>query len=216
MQPIPFYPLLKRFLDVVVSLAGLLCLWPLFLFIAVAVKLDSPGPILYSQERLTLNRKPFRVHKFRSMVVGARARHLRGEVPREQLITRVGRFLRYTHFDEFPQLFNVLAGDLSLVGPRPLMAKWLNEKTPDPGFADSRFTVKAGMAGLERLYSLLPGARKQFLRLFPRFAVVPGKEAWQLDGYYAKHQSLFFDAKIFFLTFFMTLYRVLELVFRRV
>jgi lipopolysaccharide/colanic/teichoic acid biosynthesis glycosyltransferase len=111
---------LKRALDAVASMAGLLILLPLFLAIAIAIKLDSPGPIFFRQGRVGRGGRPFRIFKFRSMVV---------EAPQfgaqiitscaDSRITRVGRFLRKHKLDELPQLINVLAGEMSLVGPRP-------------------------------------------------------------------------------------------------
>lgn len=118
----------KRFLDIVGSLVGLLCLAVVFVPIAIAIKLDSPGSILYSQERYGLLGKPFRIYKFRSMVENAE--QLKSQVSNEAKglifknandprITRVGRFLRKTSLDEFPQFWNVLKGEMSLVGTRP-------------------------------------------------------------------------------------------------
>ena len=128
--------LIKRLLDLVLTLIGAVCALPLGLIIAVAIKLDSPGPILYSQHRLGRNGKVFRVYKFRSMVFNAceilqnyflQHPELRTEwehtqkLKRDPRISRVGRFLRKTSLDELPQLLNVLRGEMSLVGPRPIV-----------------------------------------------------------------------------------------------
>jgi lipopolysaccharide/colanic/teichoic acid biosynthesis glycosyltransferase len=118
----------KRLLDIVGSLVGLICLATIFIPIAIAIKLDSPGAIFYSQERYGLLGKPFRIYKFRSMVENAE--QLKSQVSNEAKglifknsndprITRVGRFLRKTSLDEFPQFWNVLKGEMSLVGTRP-------------------------------------------------------------------------------------------------
>lgn len=123
-------PLWKRALDVIGALGGLLLLWPIFAVAAVAVKLSSPGPVLFKQQRIGLGGRPFTMYKFRSMVVGAECRKKAFLAANEQdgpvfkikndpRLTPVGRFLRSTSIDELPQLWNVLRGDMSLVGPRP-------------------------------------------------------------------------------------------------
>ncbi len=110
---------IKRFIDVTFSLVPLLVLWPLFVVIAILIKLDSKGPVFFRQERAGRDMKPFRIFKFRTMIVGAYRSGARLTVKRDPRITRVGQVLRWTKLDELPQLFNVLAGDMSLVGPRP-------------------------------------------------------------------------------------------------
>lgn len=122
------YSVFKRLLDIVGSLIGLLILGFVFVPVAIAIKLDSPGPILYSQERYGLQGRTFRIRKFRSMVVNAE--QLKAQVTNEASgllfknktdprVTRVGRFLRSTSLDELPQFLNVLVGEMSLVGTRP-------------------------------------------------------------------------------------------------
>ncbi len=115
----------KRFFDVVVSLAGLIVLSPLLAIVAVLIKCTSTGPVLFRQERVGRRFQPFRINKFRTMVADA-ARHgpqiTSGADPR---ITRVGRLLRKSKIDELPQLINVLVGDMSFVGPRPELAKYV-------------------------------------------------------------------------------------------
>ena len=110
---------MKRAVDFSGALLGLLLLWPLAFLIGVAIKLDSPGPVLFSQRRVGRNECIFRCLKFRSMDVAAPERPTHESVPCD--VTRVGRFLRKTKLDELPQLFNVLIGDMSLVGPRPCL-----------------------------------------------------------------------------------------------
>ncbi len=121
---------LKRALDIVLASIGLLLLSPFLLFIAIAIKLDSPGPIIFKQVRIGKWGKPFYCYKFRSMFIDAEARkaELMAENEADEIVfkmkhdprvTRVGRFIRKASIDEFPQLFNVLKGEMSLVGPRP-------------------------------------------------------------------------------------------------
>ena len=111
--------MIKRTFDIAVSsLALLLCL-PLFIMIAALVKLDSKGPIFFAQERIGKNFRPFRIYKFRSMIEDAPRQGAPLTFGEDNRITRIGWFLRKSKLDELPQLFNVLKGDMSLVGPRP-------------------------------------------------------------------------------------------------
>jgi lipopolysaccharide/colanic/teichoic acid biosynthesis glycosyltransferase len=152
----------RRTLDVVVSTTLLLLVLPLLLLIALWVRLDSPGPVLYRQQRVGLARQRFPLYKFRSMRVGGDdAAHrtlieaeLRGEDTRDEngstkarddRITRSGHLLRRTSLDELPQLFNVLLGHMSLVGPRPCL-DWEADMFP-PEYA-GRFSVSPGLTGL--------------------------------------------------------------------
>ena len=109
----------KRALDLGVSLAAMFALAPLFLLIAILIKLDSRGPIFFRQERVGKDLVPFRIYKFRTMIVGAYRSGARLTVKRDPRITQVGTVLRWTKLDELPQLLNVIVGDMSLVGPRP-------------------------------------------------------------------------------------------------
>jgi lipopolysaccharide/colanic/teichoic acid biosynthesis glycosyltransferase len=121
----PVYTTSKRTLDIVVSLVGLLLASPVLLLAAIAVKLSSPGPVFFCQERMGRYFRPFRIYKFRTMVVDAPklgAAITAGEDPR---ITPTGRVLRRWKIDELPQLLNVLKGDMSLVGPRPEVPKYV-------------------------------------------------------------------------------------------
>lgn len=110
---------IKRFLDVLFSIIAMLLLIPLYIFLAIAVKLSSPGPIFFLQERIGYNGKPFRIIKFRTMYVDAEKAGPQLSSSNDTRITPIGRFMRKLRFDEFPQFFNVLKGDMSLVGPRP-------------------------------------------------------------------------------------------------
>jgi exopolysaccharide biosynthesis polyprenyl glycosylphosphotransferase len=146
---------LKRVLDLVGATIGLLICAPLMLIIAVIIRLDSPGPILFSQERAGQYGKPFRIYKFRSMVVNAEAlldqlvdlKHLQEphfKLQRDPRVTRVGAWLRRTSLDELPQLFNVLIGNMSLVGPRPEMMRLAEQYSP---LQRQRLLVKPGLTG---------------------------------------------------------------------
>lgn len=117
---------MKRGFDVIASAIGLVLLWPLFLLIAIAIKLDSPGPIFFRQERVGRFGKIFRIHKFRTMVVARGGKSLQVTASTDPRITRVGEVLRRYKLDELAQLIDVLYGDMSLVGPRPEVPAYVN------------------------------------------------------------------------------------------
>ena len=120
----------KRAMDIVISAAALCVLWPVLLLIALAIVVDDPGPVFYRQVRVGRGGKPFRIFKFRTMVVDADKKGLSITVGRDSRITRVGAFLRKTKLDELAQLLNVLAGQMSFVGPRPEVPRYVELYTP--------------------------------------------------------------------------------------
>jgi len=148
----------KRAFDCVAATAGLLCLSPILVVVAILIKLETRGPVLFRQERVGKGFRSFRIYKFRTMVVDAPqfgAAITCGEDPR---ITRVGRVLRNTKIDELPQLFNVLRGEMSIVGPRPEVPTYVNRFRPQyerilqvrPGITDPaslRFRDEAAILG---------------------------------------------------------------------
>jgi lipopolysaccharide/colanic/teichoic acid biosynthesis glycosyltransferase len=135
----------KRAFDIVASLIGLLLLSPLLIIIALWVKLSSKGPVFFTQKRVGRDFKEFNLYKFRSMVVGADSQGPGVTSSDDNRITKVGRFIRKTKIDELPQLLNVLKGDMSLVGPRPELKKFVDAYTEDykkvlsvkPGITDN-------------------------------------------------------------------------------
>jgi lipopolysaccharide/colanic/teichoic acid biosynthesis glycosyltransferase len=122
---------LKRLLDVAGAAVGLVMLAPLFAGMAIAIKIDSPGPIMFRQERVGRNGRPFRIFKFRTMAAGGASAGLALAVRDDKRITSIGSFLRKTKIDELPQLLNVLAGSMSLVGPRPEVPEFMKFYTPE-------------------------------------------------------------------------------------
>ena len=155
----PAYFFVKRLLDILLSIIAAVILMIPMLLIALLVKLDSEGPVLYTQERLGLNGKPFMIYKFRTMIVDAEAGGPRWAAVNDQRCTRLGAVLRKSRLDELPQLINILKGEMSLVGPRPERAYFYNIfETYIPGFRN-RMVVKPGLTGLAQVnggYSLLP------------------------------------------------------------
>ena len=150
------YATLKRVLDLVLSLAVAIVTLPLWVAIVIAIKLDSPGPVFFKQDRVGLNGRHFRCFKFRSMIVNAEAMldemRRSGEVTglvfkirNDPRVTRVGRLLRKSSLDELPQLINVLKGEMSLVGPRPVIPAHIKEFQPEDLV---RLTVKPGVTCL--------------------------------------------------------------------
>lgn len=125
----------KRFIDITVSAVALIILLPVYLLLAIAVKTSSKGPIFFTQERIGKNRKPFQIIKFRTMIVNAEKNGPKLSSSNDSRITRVGKFLRKTRLDEFPQFWNVLKGDMSLVGPRPERQYYIDKITAhDPQY----------------------------------------------------------------------------------
>lgn len=123
--------MLKRLFDIVASGCGLIVLSPLFIILAIWIKLDSKGPVFYRQVRVGRGNRDFRLYKFRSMRVGADKQGLITVGGRDPRITRSGYFIRKYKLDEFPQLINVFVGDMSLVGPRPEVRKYVDMYTPE-------------------------------------------------------------------------------------
>lgn len=123
--------ILKRLFDIVVSLIMLLILWPFMLIIAIAIKLDSKGPVLFLQERVTTYGRHFKIWKFRTMVQNAEKIGSQVTVGQDKRITKVGKFLRKVRLDELPQLVNILIGDMSYVGTRPEVVKYVERYTDE-------------------------------------------------------------------------------------
>ena len=123
--------ILKRCFDFTVSLILLLIIWPILLILAMMVKLDSSGPAFYKQERVTTYGKRFRIRKFRTMVANADKIGTQVTISNDQRITKVGKFLRGVRLDELPQIINILTGDMSFVGTRPEVVKYVNAYKPE-------------------------------------------------------------------------------------
>lgn len=140
--------MIKRVLDIGGAVIGLLVVSPLLLVVAVLIKLDSPGPVLFCQERIGRGFVPFIIYKFRTMAVGRDGDGLSITSGNDSRITRIGRILRATKIDELPQLFNVLIGDMSVVGPRPEVRRYVDLFRRD---YEELLTIRPGMTDLASL-----------------------------------------------------------------
>jgi len=176
--------MLKRGFDILFSFVGLLITAILFPFIALAIKIDSPGSIFYSQKRVGKDRKVFTLYKFRTMKEDLnRDKELWREKDPSQ-ITRVGKFLRRIHLDEFPQFWSILKGDLSFVGPRPEWEKLTRIFEKEIPFYSQRYLIRPGFTGWAQL------------NFPPSTSVEEAKEKLQYDFYYIKNRSFFLDLGI--------------------
>lgn len=153
------YIFVKRLMDIVLSIAGLIVLFIPMVIIGILIKRDSKGPAIYSQERLGKDGKPFMIYKFRSMVLDAEANGPRWAELDDRRCTKLGRVLRKSRLDELPQLYNILIGDMSVVGPRPEReCFYIQFEKYIPGFKN-RMVVTPGLTGHAQVnggYSLLP------------------------------------------------------------
>ena len=182
------YKYLKRFLDFTIALSALIILFIPLLIVAVIIRLDSKGPIIFKQERLGKDGKVFKILKFRSMYVGAEKQgsgvySFKGD----NRITCVGRIIRATSIDELPQLVNIVKGDMALIGPRPALTyhPWPYEQYTE--HQRHMFDVLPGVTGWAQV-----NGRKE----------VPWPQRIELNVWYARNMSLKLDAKIFFMTIF--------------
>jgi sugar transferase (PEP-CTERM system associated) len=179
----------KRLFDIVCSLVLIVIGAPIMLAAAIAIKLDSRGPVLYRQERVGLNGRPFLVTKFRSMRQDAEQDgQPRWATVQDDRVTRIGAFMRKTRIDELPQLFNVLKGEMSLVGPRPERPFFVEQLTEKIPYFAVRQSVKPGVTGWAQV-------RYQY-----GATVEDAAEKLQYDLYYVKNHSLFLDVMILFET----------------
>ena len=182
------YSFFKRFFDIAIAFFALLLLWPLILITALLIKLDSPGPVIFKQKRLGLCGKEFDIWKFRLMCQGAE--HTGSGVysgKGDIRVTRVGKFIRATSIDELPQLFNIICGDMSLIGPRPPLTyhPW---PIGDYSVEQLRmFDVRPGITGWAQVHG-----RKD----------VEWHRRIELNVWYVDHISFWLDMKIFFMTIF--------------
>jgi lipopolysaccharide/colanic/teichoic acid biosynthesis glycosyltransferase len=184
-KPKPFYSFIKRTFDLIAGIAALIIAIIPMIIVAVAIKCDSKGPVIYKQERLGLGERPFMLYKFRSMRVDAEANGAQWAEKNDGRVTRVGRFIRASRLDELPQLINIISGQMSFVGPRPERACFYNEFDKYIDGFRQRMSVRPGLTGLAQVsggYDLKP------------------EEKIIYDIEYIKNRSVLMDLKCIFKT----------------
>ncbi|HCZ05679.1 MAG TPA: sugar transferase [Thermotogae bacterium] len=188
-----FQRVLKRFLDIFFAVLLVVILSPLMIVIAILIKIEDRGPVFFKQERLGKDGKTFLLYKFRTMVENAEKQgagiFIEENDPR---ITRVGRWLRELSLDELPQLFNIIKGDMSFVGPRPPLPFFPKRYEEYEEWVKKRFTVRPGITGWAQING------RNLIDWYDRF---------KLDVWYVEHWSLRLDARIVFLTILKVLKR---------
>lgn len=179
------YLFYKRILDILISLTGLLFMWPLLLIACIAIRLETPGSPLYYQKRLGLNGRHIQIIKLRSMYYDAEKSGEMWAQKNDPRVTKVGLLMRKTRMDEVPQLINILKGEMSLIGPRPERPFFYSEFEKDLPHFVKRTSMKPGLSGWAQVnggYDLTPEQKLTF------------------DLHYIQHASLWFDIKILFKT----------------
>jgi len=169
---------IKRVMDIVVAAAILAVGWPMLAILAILIRCDSRGPVLFRQQRAGRGMQPFTLYKFRTMRADADPFDTSPQRPDDPRLTRIGRILRETSLDELPQLWNVLKGDMSLVGPRPLYMNQARAFTPRQR---RRLDIRPGLTGLAQIQGR---------------GEVPHEEKLEIDIRYVEQASLWLDLKI--------------------
>ena len=187
---------LKRAFDILAAAVGLVLAAPLMLLTAIAIKLDSPGPVLYSQVRAGAFGREFSILKFRSMRADAEKNGAVWAQERDPRVTRVGEIIRRTRLDELPQLWNVLVGDMSLVGPRPERPIFIAQLEREIPFFRQRLYVKPGVTGHAQVRCRYAASTEDAL------------EKLQYDLFYIKSFSIWFDLSILIDTVKVVLLRI--------
>ena len=192
------YEFLKRLMDIICSMSALIVLAPILIVVAILIKIESKGPVIFSQERVGINNKKFKMYKFRSMVVNAedmkekleKQNERKGpmfKIKNDPRITKIGRFIRKTSVDELPQLINILKGEMSIVGPRPSLPKEVIQFEP---WMLERLKVKPGLT----CYWQVQGRDH-----------IEFEDWMRLDVKYVKDRNFLLDIKLIFKTFFVFL-----------
>jgi len=183
------YDKFKIVFDKILAFLILILTSPLWLLIAMAIKIEDRGPIFYQQERIGKNKKIFKLIKFRSMIPEAEKEEPKWAEREDERITKVGRFLRRFHLDEIPQMINVLKGDISLVGPRPERPEFVEKLEKEIPHYHLRHIIKPGFTGWAQI-------KFRYAR-----SIMDSFEKFQYDLYYIKNRSLFLDLRILLKTF---------------
>jgi lipopolysaccharide/colanic/teichoic acid biosynthesis glycosyltransferase len=202
------YLFLKRLLDIVVSFLTLVVLLPLFIPIIIALKLTAEGEVFYFQERIGLNNSRFQIWKFATMLknsmnMGTGSITLQNDFR----VTPIGKFLRKTKINELPQIINILKGDISLVGPRPLVTKTFSAYSPE--VQEKIYKVKPGLTGIGSIIfrdeeSIISAVKDEDPHEFYKRVIAPYKG--ELEMWYQDHRSLILDLQLIFMTAWVILF----------
>jgi lipopolysaccharide/colanic/teichoic acid biosynthesis glycosyltransferase len=191
---------MKRIFDIVFSILALLICAPLFLVIALIIKVQSDGPIFFKQERVGQFCSIFEIIKFRTMTVDAEKNGIQITFNNDPRVTTLGKFLRKYKLDELPQFWNVLRGDMSVVGPRPEVSKFVDHYPPE--LKDKIFSIKPGITDLGSIHFSSESSyliSEDDANIFYVNNILPIKISYYVD--YINNKSLMLDIKIIFLTF---------------
>ena len=199
------YQILKRFFDFLLSLLGLVCIAPVFLVIMLILKCSGEGEVFYLQERIGFNNNPFFIYKFATMLKNSSSmgnKHL--TVRNDPRITKVGAFLRFTKINELPQILNVVKGDMSLIGPRPLLEQGFNRYS-----IEVKNLISKNKPGITGIGSLICRDEELLVTTYKNSGKNPSEYYIQhifpykgsLEQWYYHNKSLSVDCKILFLTF---------------
>lgn len=195
-----FFDVIKRLFDIVFSFIGLLLLLPLLMLVAILIKIDSRGPVFFKQQRIGRSFVPFAIYKFRTMKTDAAGNGLQITVGGDKRITRIGKILRKSKIDELPQLINVLIGDMSIVGPRPEMPKYVEF------YKDDYEYILSKRPGITDIASITFRDEENVLKdkddpeWYYKFILLPRKI--ELAQEYIKQADIFLDLKLIFMTFY--------------
>ena len=197
---------MKRLFDLLFSSIGLILLQPLFIVTSIMIKVDSTGPIFFKQERIGKNFRRFMIYKFRTMVVGAEKKGLPITSKGDNRITRTGKILRRLKIDELPQLFNVLKGDMSLVGPRPEIIKYVEWYKNE---YERILSIRPGITDISSLTfrneeNILKGADDP--ECYYMHVLLP--EKIRLAREYIQNMSFFYDVKLIFNTLYKIIFQL--------
>lgn len=185
------YDTIKRLIDIILSIIMIIVFMPIMLIVSIMIKIDSEGTIIFKQLRVGKNGEAFNIFKFRTMIVNAEKMGTGlDSYENDNRVTKIGRFLRNSSIDELPQLFNILIGDMSFIGPRPPVTYHPYRYEDYPPSAKRRFEVKPGVTGWAQI-----NGRNE----------LSWDEKFKYDLFYIENKSLWFDFKIFILTVFKVL-----------
>ena len=206
------YHFLKRIFDILFSLKSIITFLPFFILISFFVLVSSGSPVLYKSKRVGKNKKLFTAYKFRTLVNNAKElqqnKGYRMNPPDERLITPIGKFLRATHLDELPQLFNIIKGDITFIGPRPLDIDFYKRYVKKNKHWSRILKIKPGLTGLNQICRYHPQHMYKILKKCGKLNGLKKRRRILLDLYYMKNESFYLDMLIVYWTIRLLLTRM--------